>query len=143
MALNNFKTSSQTNNTNASDDPLKDIQDNIIHQSGLKIPLSDNMRTGGNRIYPATDVDDGIASQQPSVHPGGLMSADEYSVEGDTGKNMKKSQIQIIGQQDKKDVADLKTIEHNYDSMKGTAPGAATSVNNGRQPFMSQTTLGS
>ena len=87
MALEKFKNSSHTNHTNASDDPLTAIQDNIIHQSGLKVPNSDNMRNAGNRIYPATDVEDGIASQQPSVHPGG-MSADEYSNEGaDSGKH--------------------------------------------------------
>ena len=86
------------------------------------------MRMAGNRIYPATDVEDGIASQQPSVHPGG-MSADEYSVEGgDSGKHSQtRSQIQIIGNEGKKDIADLKTIEHNYDSLKGTQPGAAQS----------------
>ena len=50
--------------TFASDDASSNDNNraDVILQSGLKIPLSDNNRANGNRIYPATDVDDGIAS---------------------------------------------------------------------------------
>lgn len=66
MAMDKLKTAAFVNQTNASDEALSsaDNHNNVIHQSGMKIPLSDNMRMGGagNKVYPATDVDDGVAS---------------------------------------------------------------------------------
>ena len=62
-ALENLKNGTATGQgTFASDDASSNDNNNVILQSGLKIPLSDNNRVNGNRIYPATDVDDGIAS---------------------------------------------------------------------------------
>lgn len=90
---------------------------NVILQSGHKIALSDNQRSNNaNRIYPLTDVDDGAASAA-NVGPGGLMSADEFSQEGEkTGKNaFGKSRIQITGQQQPNN-ADMKTIDNDFDS---------------------------
>ena len=68
MAMDKLKTAAFVNQTNASDEALSsadNLNNNVIHHpSGMKIPLSDNMRIGGagNKVYPATDVDDGVAS---------------------------------------------------------------------------------
>lgn len=93
------------------------------------MPLGDNARPGGNanRIYPATDVDDGVASHQPNVHPSGLMSADELSQEGDGKYGFGKSKINIVAKQNM-DNAALKTVDHDLES---------TAKNARQQPFMS------
>ena len=57
------------------------------------------------------------------------MSADEYSREDDTVKNMKKSSIQIVGSSQnsgKQDVGGMKTIDQHeidYQSNKGAMGG--------------------
>ncbi len=47
-------------------------------------------------MYPLTDVEDANASTA-NVGPGGLMSADEFSAEGDKQSKGVKSRIQIVG----------------------------------------------
>lgn len=65
------------------------------------------------------------------------MSADEYSVEGETGKGaFGKSKIQIINKN--VDNANLKTIDQDLDSVKGAGAGRY-----GQQTFNTQTTVGS
>jgi len=89
----------------------------VIHQSGMKMPLSTNARavSNANRIYPATDVEDGVASNQPNVHPSGLMSADEFSQDGDGKYGFGKSKIQIVAKQNN-DNAALKTVDHELET---------------------------
>lgn len=102
-----------SNHTNASEEVSSNGQsDNVILQSGMKLTLSENGRVNNaNRIYPATDVDDGVHSQQPNVHPSGLVSADEFSVEGDGKHGFKKSKIAIIKEPKNYDIAAMKTID--------------------------------
>lgn len=136
---------------NVTNNTLEDglTANDVIMQSGSRRLKGDLGRTlsRDNKVYPATDADEGNVSQA-NVGLAGMTSADERSLEGDDAKDGKmkanyKSKIQIVGYDNNAnpklggvpDNAELRTIDGAVDHSATRSKRDAFSAYGGRGGF--------